>query len=65
MDTTLRASRPLRWDEYVPVATWIHRMEPDESPPGETSPYKTLFESPVHNWMNWHTFSMTPLLEED
>ena len=34
---------PERWDEYVSIATWIHRMEPDESLPHHASPYKMLF----------------------
>ena len=34
---------PNRWDEYVAVATWIHRMEPDESLPQHASPYRMLF----------------------
>lgn len=36
-------SWPRRWDEYVPVATWIHRVEPDASLPNNASPYKMLF----------------------
>ena len=33
---------PERWDEYVSVATWAHRMQPDESLPGRLSPYQML-----------------------
>ena len=36
-------SWPARWDEYVPIATWAHRMQPDESLPGHASPYQMLF----------------------
>ncbi len=31
------------WDEYVAVATWAHRMLPDESLPGHISPYQMFF----------------------
>ncbi|CAB1113987.1 unnamed protein product [Ectocarpus sp. CCAP 1310/34] len=34
---------PQRWDEYVAIATWAHRMQPDESLPGNVSPYQMLF----------------------
>lgn len=34
---------PERWDEYVSIATWAHRMLPDESLPGNLSPYQMLF----------------------
>eukprot|EP00752_Nemacystus_decipiens_P009968 g8890.t1 len=32
-----------RWNDYVPVATWIHRVTPDPSLPGGASPYQILF----------------------
>eukprot|EP00752_Nemacystus_decipiens_P016023 g14325.t1 len=34
---------PQRWDEYVAISTWAHRMQPDESLPGHVSPYQMLF----------------------
>eukprot|EP00752_Nemacystus_decipiens_P006264 g5648.t1 len=34
---------PRRWDDYVPVATWIHRVTTDPSLPGGASPYQILF----------------------
>ncbi len=35
-----------RWDDYVAVATWAHRMQPDKSLPGHVSPYQTFFGRP-------------------
>ena len=32
-------SWPRRWDDFVPVATSIHRVTPDEAPLGNASPY--------------------------
>eukprot|EP00752_Nemacystus_decipiens_P008157 g7296.t1 len=37
---------PKRWDDYVPVATWIHRVTPDPALPGGVSPYQILFGRP-------------------
>lgn len=37
---------PMRWDDYVPVATWIHRVTPDASLPGGVSPHQLLFGRP-------------------
>ncbi|CAB1114741.1 unnamed protein product [Ectocarpus sp. CCAP 1310/34] len=37
---------PQRWDDYVPVATWIHWVTPDLSLPGGASPYQILFGLP-------------------
>ncbi|CAB1106551.1 unnamed protein product [Ectocarpus sp. CCAP 1310/34] len=34
---------PRRWEEYVTVATWTHRMQQDESLPGNASPCQMLF----------------------
>eukprot|EP00752_Nemacystus_decipiens_P016638 g14878.t1 len=36
-------SWPRGWDDYVPVATWIHRVTPDPSLPGGASTYQILF----------------------
>ena len=38
----LCTSWPRRWDYYVPVATWIHRVTPDPSVPGGASPCRIL-----------------------
>eukprot|EP00752_Nemacystus_decipiens_P011522 g10231.t1 len=37
---------PKRWDDCVPVATWIHRVTPDPALPGGVSPYQILFGRP-------------------
>lgn len=39
----LCAAWPRRWDVYVPVATWIHRITPDVTLKGGASPYRILF----------------------
>ena len=39
----LCVSWPTRWDDYVRVATWIHRLTPDESLPGNATPYRMFF----------------------
>ena len=36
-------SWPLRWDEYVLPACWMHRIRPDPSLPGNVTPFKLLF----------------------
>lgn len=42
---SLSCVRHGRSDEmYVPVANWIHRVEPDESLPNGASPYRMLFD---------------------
>lgn len=43
---------PLRWDEHVPLATWIHRLEPDDSLLGGSSPYKMVFRREPRNQLD-------------
>ena len=40
--TQLCHSWPQRWDDFVPVATWVHRVTPDEHLPDNASPYRIL-----------------------
>ena len=40
--TQLCHSWPRGWDDFVPVATWVHRVTPDEALPGNTPPYRCL-----------------------
>ena len=54
-------SWPRRWDDFVPVATWIHRVTPDESLPGGASPYRILFGREPRS----HIDAMTQALDGD
>jgi len=44
---------PKRWDDYVPVATWIHRVTPDPALPGGASPYQILFGRPPRSHVDF------------
>ena len=49
----LCVSWPKRWDDYVPVAAWIHRVTPDPSLPGGASPYQILFGRPPRSHIDF------------
>lgn len=61
MLTQLCAAWPRRWDEYVPIATWIHRMEPDDSLTGGASPYRMLFGRDPRTQLD----DLAPTLDDD
>ena len=57
----LCAACPRRWDDYVPVATWIHRVTPDTTLPGGASPYRILFGRDPRS----HIDAVTPALDSN